>query len=110
VYTVLLLSRNRTWKNFVFPGSGRALLVGFGMALLWYFDAVAYGRGASALGKLGTVAGWPVFVSSMMIFSTMWGFVTGEWKNANRRALRYMFSGLAVLVIASGFSILAKIM
>ena len=80
------------------------------MALLWYFDASAYGRGVSVLGKLGTVAGWPVFVSSMMIFSTMWGFVTGEWKNANRRALRLMLSGLAVLVIASGFSILAKIM
>ena len=110
IYLVVLLSRNHSWKNFAYPGSGRVGLVGFVMALCWYFDAAAYGHGTTVLGKLGTIAGWPVFVSSLVIFSTIWGFVTGEWKNAHRRARRFMFSGLTVLVIASGFSVVAKLM
>jgi hypothetical protein len=59
---------------------------------------------------LGTIVGWPVFVSSMMIFSTIWGFVTGEWKNSSTQAKRYMLAGLIVLVVASGFSVISKTM
>ena len=110
VYTLLLLGRNHTWKNFTIPGSGRPLVVGILMALFWYGGSLAYGHGATVLGTLGTIVGWPVFVSSMMIFSTIWGFVTGEWKNSSRQAKRYMLAGLIVLVVASGFSVISKTM
>jgi L-rhamnose-H+ transport protein len=109
-YTIFLLGRHRTWKNFTYQGSGRSMVVGILMALFWYFGAVCYGHGASVLGKLGTIVGWPVFVSSMMIFSTIWGFALGEWNQASREARRYMLAGLLVLVLASGFSVVSKIM
>jgi L-rhamnose-H+ transport protein len=110
IYTTFLLTRNHTWNNFTARGSGRAFLTGLFMALLWYSDAAAYGHGTSLLGSLGTVAGWPVFVSSMMVFSTIWGFATGEWQNSGYRARRYMLAGLAVLVLASGLSMVSKLM
>lgn len=104
VYTSFLLGRNRTWKNFTMPKSGRVALLGFTMGLLWYAGVLFYGRGAGIMGELGTVAGWPIFMATMIIFSTIWGFVTGEWKGSSAPARRFMLAGLIVLIIASGIS------
>jgi L-rhamnose-H+ transport protein len=104
VYTCFLLGRNKTWKNFTMPRSGRVALLGFLMGLLWYAGVIFYGRGAGIMGELGTVAGWPIFMATMIIFSTIWGFVTGEWKGSSSQAKRYMLAGLIVLIVASGIS------
>jgi L-rhamnose-H+ transport protein len=107
-YTSFLLTRNRTWKNFSMPKSGRVALLGFVMGLLWYAGVLFYGRGAGIMGQLGTVAGWPIFMATMIIFSTIWGFVTGEWKNSSSQAKRFMLAGLIVLIVASGISGIAN--
>ncbi len=104
IYTFFLLTRNRTWKLFGMPKSGRAWLVGIWMAVLWYGGVLLYGRGAGLMGELGTVAGWPIFMATMIIFSTIWGFVTGEWKESSSLAKRLMLAGLIVLIVASGIS------
>ena len=59
-----------------------------------------YGVGATKLGALGPVLGWPLFMSLIVITATVWGVATGEWKNAGKQPLRIMSSGVAVLVIA----------
>ncbi len=56
------------------------------------------------MGEIGTVVGWPIFMATMIIFSGIWGFVTGEWKGSSSQARWYMLAGLIVLVIASGVS------
>ncbi len=85
-FTGFLLVRNRTWKKFFLPRSSRAALVGTAMAVLWYAGAVFYGRGATMMGELGAVVGWPIFISALILFSTLWGFVMGEWEGAGARA------------------------
>lgn len=104
IYTCFLLSRNRTWKLFAVPKTGRVWLIGIWMAVLWYGGVLLYGRGAGLMGELGTVAGWPIFMATMIIFSTIWGFVTGEWKGSGSLAKRLMLAGLIVLIVASGIS------
>jgi L-rhamnose-H+ transport protein len=108
VYTGYLLRRNRTWKNFAMPKSSRVALLGIVMAALWYGGVLLYGRGAGIMGEMGTVAGWPVFMATMIIFSTIWGFLTGEWKGSSGQAKRYMLAGLIVLIAASGLSGIAN--
>ncbi|MGH9444265.1 MAG: L-rhamnose/proton symporter RhaT [Terriglobia bacterium] len=108
VYSCFLLQRNRTWKNFTMPRSGLLALLGIGMGLLWYFGVILYGSGAGIMGELGTVAGWPIFMATMIVFSTIWGFLTGEWKGSTSEAKWYMLAGLIVLVVASGISGLAN--
>lgn len=103
-YTCFLLGRNSTWKNFTMPKSGRVAIVGFIMGLLWYAGVIFYGRGAGIMGELGTVVGWPIFMATMIIFSTIMGFLTGEWKGSSPQAKRYMLAGLVVLIVASGIS------
>lgn len=108
IYTCFLLGRNRTWKNFTMSRSSRVALLGIVMGLLWYFGVLLYGRGAGIMGELGTIAGWPIFMATMIIFSSMWGFVTGEWKGSSSQAKWYMLAGLIVLVVASGLSGIAN--
>lgn len=102
VYTFYLLGTNHTWSNFVLPRTWLFWIFGVGMAALWYFGMVLYGRGAGFMGQLGTVIGWPLFMASMIFFSSIWGFITGEWKNSSGGAKAFMVAGLAVLLIASG--------
>jgi L-rhamnose-H+ transport protein len=69
---------------------------------LWTGGLILYGHGASSMGQLGSVLGWPVFMATMIIVSSLWGFASGEWKGANSRAKGLMFAGLVVLMVASG--------
>ena len=59
-----------------------------------------YGVGATELGELGPVLGWPLFMSLIVITATVWGIATGEWRGAGKQPLRLMGLGVAVLVVA----------
>ena len=101
LYTSFLLTRNKTWSNFCLPNTRRFWLVGLVMGALWTASVILYGRGAGVMGQLGAVVGWPMFLGIMIVVSNLWGFAMGEWRTANVQARRYMYAGLAVLVIAS---------
>lgn len=101
VYTAYLLSRNKTWGNFQLPRTGLFWLIGLGMAILWLIGLLFYGWGAAAMGLIGAVIGWPLFMAMLIVASTAIGFVTGEWKNARTMTKQWMGAGLAVLIFAS---------
>jgi hypothetical protein len=44
-------------------------------------------------------------MSSIIITSNVWGFVTGEWKTAGKKALTTMLTGILFLIL--GFVALA---
>jgi L-rhamnose-H+ transport protein len=102
LYTMYLLSTNHTWSNYFLPRSQLFWIFGVVMGALWYFGMVLYGRGSTFMGELGTVIGWPLFMASIIFFSSIWGFITGEWKDSSRAAKGYMIAGMAVLLVASG--------
>ncbi|MCX7605309.1 MAG: hypothetical protein N2036_14635 [Bryobacteraceae bacterium] len=100
-YAVYLLGRNRTWGVYASPGArgwywAGAALMGF----LWYIGVSIYGMGAAAMGRLGGVLGWPIFMSTVIIMANVWGAATGEWKGAGAQAMRLMWAGVLILVAA----------
>jgi L-rhamnose-H+ transport protein len=99
-YTLRLLFRNRTWRSFRAIGSGRNLVLATAMGILWMAGVSSYGAGAAALGALGPVIGWPVFMCMVIITGNIWGFATGEWKQAPRAAFRLNLAGVALLIAA----------
>jgi L-rhamnose-proton symport protein (RhaT) len=107
-YTGYLLIRNKTWANFTLPGTSKAWAIGLGMAILWTGGVVLYGRGAASMGQVGAVIGWPLFMAVIIFVSTIWGFVSGEWKGSSRQARGYMVAGMVVLLIASALVGLAN--
>lgn len=100
-YSVYLLGKNKTWGVFSAPASpmsywGGATLMG----ILLFASFMAYGSGAIALGPLGGIVGWPLFMSMSLITSNAWGAITGEWKGASSRAYGLSLVGIAFLIVA----------
>jgi L-rhamnose-H+ transport protein len=99
VYCLYLLNRRRTWSRFVSGTLSYWILVP-GMGFMWITGTVLYGVGATWMGHLGPVVGWPLLMCSMILAATFCGFVSGEWKGVVRKPIRVMTSGIVVLVSA----------
>jgi L-rhamnose-H+ transport protein len=93
-----LLLRNRTWSGFSQPGSWRNVGLCILMAAIFFTSTVAYGIGAKRLGALGTVYGWPVYISSIIVGNSLWGWLTGEWTGASQRSGIFMVVGLLLQI------------
>lgn len=100
LYCIYLMRTNRTAGRLRLPGTAWYWLMAFVMALFWFGSTVMYGVGATALGTLGPILGWPVFMSLIVITATLWGIFMGEWKQAGKKPLQIMTCGVAVLVAA----------
>ncbi|HEX9508673.1 MAG TPA: L-rhamnose/proton symporter RhaT, partial [Myxococcales bacterium] len=98
LYCLYLMKRNKTGSRFGISGTGSYWALAAAMALFWFASTVIYGAAAAKLGELGTVLGWPLFMSLIVITATVWGVMTGEWKNTGKQPLRIMSAGVAVLV------------
>jgi L-rhamnose-H+ transport protein len=70
------------------------------MGALWFGSAAFYGMGAAALGSLGGIIGWPVYMAMIIITANLWGAITGEWAKASRRSFAYSWVGMSILLVA----------
>ena len=100
IYCVYLLNKNRTWSEFHEGNAFANWPLGLSMGLLWFGGTVVYGIGATVLGALGGIVGWPIFMTIDIIAALFWGAVTGEWSGASRRALAYNWIGVGILLVA----------
>lgn len=98
-YCLFLLRRNRSWGK-VGVCTARNLAFTAAMGFLWLFGMFFYGLGATRLGELGEVVGWPLFMTVMVVVANLWGQATGEWKNAGTPALRRLAAGNAIMIVA----------
>ena len=68
--------------------------------LTWYFQFFFYTMGETQMGRFG-FASWTLHMASIIIFSTMWGWIFHEWKGASRKAHRLIGSGIAALILST---------
>jgi L-rhamnose-H+ transport protein len=95
-----LLVKNRSFAGFKQPGGTRLYLLAPLMGLLWGGSIFVYGAAAPQLGSLGTSIGWPLSLATGLLLANGIGIAIGEWKQAPKRARYWMFSGIAVLLVA----------
>ena len=105
IYCAYLWKKNGTSSLFRAPGTGLNWIFGAVMGLFWFGSTVIYGGVSARLAEMGPILGWPLFMSSIIITSNVWGFVTGEWKAAGNKALTTMLLGILGLIL--GFVTLA---
>jgi L-rhamnose-H+ transport protein len=97
-YSVYLLFRNSTWRNFAVPEAGRNLLLAAIMAILHFATLFSYGVGAHYLGKLGTSVGYASMMSCSLLVANAMGFMTGEWRGTGSQTRSWVYGGLTLLV------------
>jgi L-rhamnose-H+ transport protein len=66
----------------------------------WYMQFFFYSMGESQMGKFG-FASWTLHMASIIIFSTMWGWILHEWKGASRKAHGLIAAGIGTLILST---------
>jgi L-rhamnose-H+ transport protein len=99
-FCAFLLKKEKTTWKFAQKGSARLYLLGLVMAALWGGSIFVYGAATPKLGTLGTSIGWPLSLATGLLVANMIGFALGEWKGAPRKAMTWMFCGIAILIAA----------
>jgi L-rhamnose-H+ transport protein len=66
----------------------------------WYFQFFCYTMGETQMGRFG-FASWTLHMASIIIFSTMWGWIFHEWKGSSRRAHGLIAAGIALLILST---------
>jgi L-rhamnose-H+ transport protein len=99
-YCIYLLRKNKTASRYSEGGTGVYWVLAFIMAVFWFGSTSLYGIASGKLGSWGTILGWPLFMSLIVITASVLGILTGEWKNAGKKPLQIQLCGVAVLVLA----------
>jgi len=66
----------------------------------WYFQFFFYTMGETQMGKF-SFASWTLHMASIIIFSTMWGWIFHEWKGSSRKAHLLIGGGIATLILST---------
>jgi L-rhamnose-H+ transport protein len=66
----------------------------------WYLQFFFYTMGETQMGKFG-FASWTLHMASIIIFSTMWGWILREWKGSSRKAHCLIAAGILTLILST---------
>lgn len=99
IYCVYLLKKNGTANKFAQSGTASYWFMAFLMGVLWFGSVVLYGVAVLRIGEMGAILGWPLFMTAIVIMSTAFGVITGEWNDASTRARVTMGAGIFFLVL-----------
>jgi L-rhamnose-H+ transport protein len=66
----------------------------------WYFQFFFYTMGETQMGRFG-FASWTLHMASIIIFSTMWGWIFHEWKGSSKKAHALIASGIVALILST---------
>jgi L-rhamnose-H+ transport protein len=104
-YCVQQLTVNKTWGALAQSKQIRVYVIALLMALLHDGAIACYNIGAPMLSKVGNAIGYGIFMSLAIFTGTVNGFLSGEWKGVDARAVNGIRLALVILVV--GVCILA---
>ena len=118
IWCVALNIRNRTGYQYlakelkpdpaVEPDPVLGLKIPFGTNLFfcalagvtWYMQFFFYTMGETQMGRF-KFSSWTLHMASIIIFSTMWGWILHEWKGASRRTHTLIATGIGTLIAST---------
>jgi L-rhamnose-H+ transport protein len=100
IYCYILMRKKNNLSQLRLPGTWYYWFAAASMGFLWYGSIILYSISTVKLGALGTSIGWPLFLASIVVASTGFGALTGEWAHTGTRPIRTMILGVSFLVLA----------
>jgi len=68
--------------------------------IIWYLQFFFYTMGETQMGKF-SFASWTLHMASIIIFSTMWGWIFHEWKGSSKKTHLLIALGIATLILST---------
>ena len=102
IYTMIISSRKKTFGDYsIHPRSAlfRNYLLAIMSGMMWYGQFFFYGMGTTKMGQYD-FASWSIHMSSIIIFSNLWGIWLKEWKSVGRRTLVFLWIGIIFLILS----------
>ncbi|MGH8399219.1 MAG: hypothetical protein ACRETA_13405 [Gammaproteobacteria bacterium] len=108
-YTLYKLCRRKTFGLFWRGALSRNVGISVLMAGLWYSGLLMYGMSSEKTGALGSSIAFVLFSGGTILFSNIFGWMSGEWKGASYSTIRGFITVMvllkeAKLVVAFGVS------
>lgn len=103
IYCSVLLFRNRTWSDYRKENTLSHWFLAALMGAIWMPSIALYGRSAVMMGRLGSSAGWGIYMGMVIVISNVWGIVTGEWRGVKGKPVQLMVVGIILLLMAISF-------
>ncbi len=66
----------------------------------WYFQFFFYTMGETQMGRF-SFASWTLHMASIIIFSTMWGWIFHEWRGSSKKAHLLIAGGIVSLILST---------
>lgn len=107
IYCFSIMTKNHNVADLTARARWYYPIMAMCMGALWFGSIICYSLSTIKLGDLGPVIGWPLFLSAVVIASTVAGVLTGEWSRAGAGPIRLMSLGVLCLVAAMGVLALA---
>jgi L-rhamnose-H+ transport protein len=101
LWCLFLNFKNRSIGDYVKRGAplGANLLFAAAAGAIWYSQLALLSAGNAKSGSVA-FAGWTVFMSSTVIFSTLVGILMREWRGVSRRTKSLLAASFVILVAA----------
>lgn len=102
IYVAIKSRKNRTFSVLFNPSAqvwARNSLLSIVAGVMWYLQFFFYGMGSTRMGDY-EFASWSLHMSSIVIFSNLWGLWLKEWKGVPRKAICYLAGGILMLIIS----------
>lgn len=102
IYTMIVSVKNKTLGDYIIqPRSTlfKNYLLAILSGLMWYGQFFFYGMGTTKMGQYD-FASWSIHMSSIIIFSNLWGLWLKEWSKVNRKTIAYLWSGIFLLILS----------
>jgi L-rhamnose-H+ transport protein len=107
IYCICVLACKGSWRKFFARENSLYWLWATFMGIAWTLSITLYGRGATAMGRLGDSTGWALFYCGIILFSAVWAILMGEWKTAGKDARKLQWIGLGMIlgaIVALGYA------
>ncbi|TWU59222.1 L-rhamnose-proton symporter [Rubripirellula tenax] len=99
LYFLFQLSKKKAWGKFKTPAFGKNFILIFIMAFFHYAASAMYAFAADSLGANGPIVVYAIFNTTCLVVAVISGILTGEWTKASPAARRWLYTGLACMVI-----------
>lgn len=100
---VAIRSRNNNYLSNLFNRKvdviGRNYFLSILAGIMWYLQYFFYGMGATKMQGF-EFASWCIHMSSIVLFSNLWGIWLKEWKGVSRTTMIYLIAGIVILVLS----------